>query len=385
MGAPGADLGLGTAWLATGPFVAHVDLAAARARILGTSSLVGLGTRVAGADLDGDGFADILVSAQGPVDSEPGGARMFRGPLVGQVPLEDADAWIQPADLEASEGGRVLDPLGDLDGDGHPTFSLGRFTRTSLGSEVIYLFEGPLSGAVDLASDDAAVITAGPDDLGERLASGDVDGDGLREVAVVGAQEVAAWIVDPSESGAMDLLHAEIRVTTEEGEDGSRVLALGDLDGDGYDDLALGSAGSGSGGWVGVLPGPWTGRRTTADALWVLTGTDDSQTGADLALVDWDGDGLQDVCVGAPGAGDAGPGTGLAALYLGPVLGAQDLDGAWVRLQGTGPQDGLGTRVTPAGDLNRDGVQDLLVGAPGEDTGGRSAGAAWVVLGGQGW
>jgi hypothetical protein len=78
---------------------------------------------------------------------------------------------------------------------------------------------------------------------------------------------------------------------------------------------------------------------------------------------DLDGDGLDDVVVGAPGADWAGSTAGAALVFLGPVSGTATASAADVRLDGESAHDGAGVQVVVAGDSNGDGYDDLVVSA----------------------
>src|SRR6185436_10070932 len=96
---------------------------------------------------------------------------------------------------------------------------------------------------------------------------------------------------------------------------------------------------------------------------------------------DVDGDGHDDVLVGAPAHYEGGLRNGAAYLVLGPVTGTVDLSLADAKLVGEEDDDAAGGSVSGAGDVNGDGPDDLLVGAPGPSKLGLYAGAAYLVLG----
>ncbi len=100
-----------------------------------------------------------------------------------------------------------------------------------------------------------------------------------------------------------------------------------------------------------------------------------------VSLGDLDGDGHDEFVVGAIVAEDAGTDAGTAALFYGPVSGSLALSDADVHYTGGASKDWAGYALA-AGDVNGDGYEDLLVGAPQSEPGGLSAeGATYLILG----
>ena len=190
---------------------------------------------------------------------------------------------------------------------------------------------------------------------------------------------------------------------------GTSVSSAGDVNGDGFDDLIVGAPGGDDGGsdageaYV-VLGrasgiGSVVGGRTVldlaglapSDGFVVRGGAADDEAGFSVSSAgDVNGDGFDDLIVGARGAGDGGE----AYLVLGRASGFGALvDGrAVIDLVSLAPSDGFviqgdaafdeaGFSVSSAGDVNGDGYADLVVGARGGDDGGNTAGEAYVVLG----
>jgi hypothetical protein len=154
---------------------------------------------------------------------------------------------------------------------------------------------------------------------------------------------------------------------------------LGDIDGDGTRDFAVGApfnaAGGRSAGRVYVYSGK------TGAQLFLGTGETRSMIGFSVANAgDVDGDGVNDVVTGGPQAGlqAVGAGAGLLRIYSGKT-------GAHIRtLSGERTDDAFGFAVWNAGDIDKDGRGDIVVGAPGSDAQGDKSGRAYVISGATG-
>ena len=168
---------------------------------------------------------------------------------------------------------------------------------------VVYVILGPPSD-MSLADAQARIIGDSPSDMmGEQRAMdlGDVDGDGLVDVASSGATTAATYIFEGTPSGDYAASDADIILASASVSDSfGDAVTLDDVDGDGRADVLGGAPGMGGGGAGGAyfFFAPSPGSYTTADADASFTGG--SQAGFSVTLVDLDTDGHLDVAVGSP-------------------------------------------------------------------------------------
>jgi len=333
----------------------------------------GLSVATAG-DVNGDGYADVLVGARIDWDTS-GQALLYLGGASG---LATPAAATLTGEDQGSYFGESVAPAGDVNGDGYADVVVGAYGYGSLtGRAYVYL-----GGAGGLATTAATTLTgaASGDRFGVSVAAaGDVNGDGYADV-VVGAPGYSSSTgrAHVYLGGASGL--ATTPVTTLTGaaagdKFGVSVATAGDVNGDGYADLVVGAMGYGSfTGRAYVYLGGASGLATTAATT--QTGEANSLFGYSVATAgDVNGDGYADVVVGASSYDN---GKGRAYVFLGAASGLATP--AATTLAGLGTAfESFGSSVATAGDVNGDGYADVVFASVGFSD---NTGQGYVFLGG---
>ena len=285
--------------------------------ISGIGTDVDFGWQVAPAgDVNGDGFTDLIVGdpSNSTVAQFAGRAYLFLGPLTSDIDTSEAVATIS-AEAFGDNLGFSVASAGDVNGDGFDDILIGARSNDDNGiqSGRVYLFYGPVSGSLSATTADAIIEGAAFDEIGRAVAP------------------------------------------------------LGDVNGDGFDDIVVGSdiAGGGSRGEIFIFNGPLSGTRSVASADATITGSFDNESfGASIASAgDINGDGVNDIIFGAPRFPLNGAGTGRAYLFFGPVSGSLIATQANAIIFGEAVNDDFGVSVAGGKDINGDGVPDVIVGA----------------------
>ena len=381
-------------------------------------------------DVNGDGFGDLIIGAPG---ADPDGD-LFAGETY--VVFGKANGFASSINLGALDGangfrldgaqlgslsGTAVASAGDVNGDGFADLIIGAFVSFSYASAGYVVF-GQASGfasSVDLGGLDGANgfridCVNGSDQAGYSVASaGDVNGDGFDDLIVgvpyadpdgdsyAGESYVifgkAGGFASSLDLGALDGSNG-FRFDGIDAGDGSgrSVASAGDVNGDGFDDLIIGSGGFYATGDSYLVFGKTSGFASSL-SLGALDGAngfrlDGIDVGYSISVAsagDVNGDGFDDLIVGGGSYGGFFFQTGESYVVFGKAdgfassLALSALDGTnGFRLVGT-PGDQSGYSVASAGDLNGDGFDDLVIGARGADPGGNSsAGASYVVFGG---
>ena len=387
---------VGGAWLQLGGATSGGSLADADVSGLGgvPYSYLGLAVDIA-PDLDGDGLDDVLVGAPATGEGVPGTTYVILGSTT--VAFDEADGVIAPS--TNGRPGSSVAGVGDVNGDGLGDVLIGNPYAYDEGySGEAYLVMGPATGT--LAEADVTFSASGSSTLfsGKAVAgAGDVDGDGLMDMLVSapytsyeGTPAGMVYLVSGDGSIASGSLPSVASATVTGIASyaylGDALAGVGDFDGDGLDDVAMAepqaSVGDYGEGRVYVFAGGLTGEVDTTAA----TATFEGDVYAGFAgrsisgAGDVDGDGLDDLLVGAPGDYTEGAESGGEVyLVLGGAVGTITPSTAATFTSGDSTADGLGLSVS-SGDFNGDGIPDVMMGAPGDDDGGNNSGSAYVLL-----
>jgi len=351
-------------------------------------------------DVNGDGYADVIVGAPkyDHPDSDEGGAWVYHGSTTGVHSVPD---FFAQSDQAGAELGSAVASAGDVNGDGYADVIVGawRYDAPTSSEGAAFVWYGSAHGVNGSANGVPANAAwrAEADQEGAFLGiavstAGDVNGDGYADV-IVGANEYgggdeglalvwhstangpnngvvgtpgnAEWTAAGASSGA----HL-----------GRSVSTAGDVNGDGYADVIVGSphytngqAGEGTaylylGSDGGLAADPDNQDEGNMVEAWF---------GQSVAMAgDVNGDGYADVVVGAPLYTNDQTEEGRAFLWYGSPSGISATRDWWA--EGNATQAWYGNSVATAGDVNGDGYSDLIVGAPGEAS---QAGSAFVYHG----
>ncbi|MEQ1743611.1 MAG: integrin alpha [Candidatus Nitrotoga sp.] len=388
-------------------------------------------------DINGDGFDDMLVGARltdrygGIYSNDAGYSYVIFGKSSGFSPAMNLSS------LNGSNGfrftsfsskGSNVSSAGDINGDGFDDFIIGapRPGLVQNYSSVSYIVFGKAGGfnvqmnlfSLDGSNGFRLVGETLYDSSGSSVSNaGDVNGDGFDDL-IVGADTAdpngknsgSSYVVFGQASGFSATMNLSslngsngFRLDGETANDysGASVSTAGDVNGDGFDDLIVGAHGAdpngSSSGSSYVVFGQASGFSAAMD-LSSLDGSNgfrlDGETAYDRSgysvsnAGDVNGDGFDDVIIGADRADSNGASSGSSYVVFGQASGfsaamnLSSLNGSnGFRLGGEAAGDESGHSVSNAGDVNGDGFDDLIVGAFGADPNGYASGSSYVVFG----
>ncbi|MHC0065416.1 beta strand repeat-containing protein [Nostoc sp. UIC 10890] len=406
----------------------------------------GLGRSVSSAgDINGDGFDDLIIGAPFASpngQSAAGSSYVVFGSNNGfnaqfnLSSLDGSDGFVINGIAESDNSGSSVSSAGDINGDGFDDLVIGARYADPNGQSVAgssYVVFGSNSGfdaQFNLSTLDGSngFVINGINQLdfsGWSVSNaGDINGDGFDDL-VIGARYAdpngrsrvgKSYVVFGSNSG----FDAQFNLSSLDGSNGFVISGIididayngsvwsvsnaGDINGDGFDDLIIGARDASPNGQsrVGesyVVFGSSSGFAANLN-LSSLDGSDGfvikgiaayDRSGSSVSSAgDINGDGFDDLIIGALRAspnGQSGAGSSYVVFGRSSSFGAQfnlsSLDGSdGFVINGIAAYDSSGSSVSSAGDINGDGFDDLIIGAPGASPNGQNrAGSSYVVFG----
>lgn len=350
-------------------------------------------------DLTGDGRSEVLIGAPSEdVQAEDAGGFYIVDPSTDDSDLDAAAIAIILGDVAGDGIGQSVAAVGDLDQDGYPDFLVGSPTISLDETEDggAFVFYGPLTGSSTVSSTAEYTITGSGSSSAAGYsmdAAGDINGDGYPDVLVGAYYQLdrhdypgAAHLIYGPIVGDVDLddgADVQMMGITADALTGYAVAGIGDIDGDGFDDIAIGAPQeSPKKGFDGLTYIIYGGEALVSDdvddyAGAMLIGAE-AYAYSGLALAggeDVDGDGLDDFLIS-----DLSERTWMVhgealsdevmltdvydALFYGEVYG-----------------DYSGYSVSFAGDIDNDGNADVLIGAPNNGDTAKNSGSAYLFYG----
>ena len=380
-------------------------------------------------DVNGDGIDDLIIGAPSasPNGISSGASYVVFGTSAGlNTPfelssLDGSNGFVLNGINESDRSGASVSSAGDINGDGIDDIIIGADNANE--SYVVFGSDSSFDASLELSSLDGSngFVLNGIDefDFSGRSVSGagDVNGDGIDDLII------GAYGADPNGSssgesyvvfGSDTAFDASFELSRLDGSNGfvlngidvfdssgDSVSSVGDVNGDGFDDIIIGAPGADPNSSLSGESYVVFGSDTAFDASFELSSLDGSNgfvlNGIDSGdfsgysvsgAGDVNGDGFDDLIVGAPGQRFSTPIFGKSYVVFGTdaslsaTLDASSLDGSnGFVINAIDSGDRFGSTVSSAGDINSDGFDDIIIGARRAAPNGDVSGESYIVFG----
>ncbi|MBF0104215.1 MAG: FG-GAP repeat protein [Deltaproteobacteria bacterium] len=404
VGAPGLRsgeaYGVGEAVLLKGDVADFID-AGAEIYHTGFIDKPWAGADVASAgDMNDDGVPDIIIGAS-DTNNFTGAAYLIYGPYTDDIGLSEADYTFTGAATN-NDAGDVVTSAGDFNCDGYDDLAISATTNDNGGINAgeVYVVFGPLStGSMNLGSANVTIRSTEARSLfGYSVVSSDLDHDGCSDL-IVGAMMAGptdngkVYVFKGSESPASLITTASADAVFTGGIAGEwagtslGIKENGDLTGDGNVDLVIGSqynnCGGTASGAVYIVSDPLTSKTlSTSESAFICgdgTGDQLGDYSSSLDIGDLDGDGVYDLVIGNESNGTY---YGAAYLFMGPIGGVMNASDAEQVLTGEVSFGGdAGRSAIFIDDINEDGFLEIGIGDPSNSVSMVGNGRSYIIDG----